>query len=104
MNDIEYAKQKAMEQKIKENIENNIKRRVRIVEVRQNSWDEENLLLLTTLYDDDIKSVLQPLLEEERNCEDGSVIYANDDMAEILRERYPNDIVILYSEPDYLEI
>ena len=81
-----------------------IKQDIRIVEVRQNSWEEENLLLLTTLTDEEIKSVLQPLLEEERNCEDGEVIYANDDMASILSEKYPTDIVLLYSEPDYLVI
>jgi hypothetical protein len=78
--------------------------KIRIVEVSQNSWDEENLLLLTTLTDEQIQIVLDPLLEEERNCEDGSVIYANEDMASILSEKYPNDIVVLYGEPDYLTI
>ena len=76
--------------------------KVRIVEVTQNSWDEENLLLLTTLTDEQIKVVLLPLLEEERNDENGEVIYANDDMASILGEKYPDDIVILYGEPDEL--
>jgi hypothetical protein len=78
--------------------------KIRIVEVSQNSWDEENLLLLTTLTDEQIQIVLNPLLEEERNCEDGSVIYANEDLTSILNEKYPNDIVILYAEPDYLTI
>ena len=76
--------------------------KIRIVEVTQNSWDEENLLLLTTLTDEQIKVVLLPLLEEERNDENGEVIYANDDMASILAEKYPDDIVILYGEPDEL--
>jgi hypothetical protein len=83
---------------------NQIIEKIRIVEVSQNSWDEENLLLLTTLSDEQIKIVLNPLLEEERDCEDGSVIYANEDMASILSEKYPNDIVILYAEPDYLTL
>ena len=78
--------------------------KIRIVEVSQNSWYEENLLLLTTLTDEQIEIVLNPLLEEERSCEDGSVIYANEDMANILSEKYPNDIVVLYGEPDYLTI
>jgi hypothetical protein len=78
--------------------------KIRVVDVAQNSWDEENLLLLTTLTDEQIKIVLNPLLEEERDCEDGSVIYANEDMASILSEKYPNDIVILYAEPDYLTL
>jgi hypothetical protein len=78
--------------------------KIRIVEVSQNSWDEENLLLLTTLSDEQIEAVLFPLIEEERQSEDGEVIYANDDMAQILSDKYPNDIVVLYAEPDYLTI
>jgi hypothetical protein len=78
--------------------------KIRIVEVSQNSWEEENLLLLTTLTDEQIKAVLTPLLQEEREDETGEVIYANEDMASVLSEKYPDDIVILYGEPDYLTI
>ena len=92
MNDIQYAQFNAIKQKI------------RIVEVQQNSWEEENILLLTSLDDEQIKSVLQPLIEEERNCEDGSVLYDNTTMVQILNEKYPTQLTILYGEPDYLEI
>jgi hypothetical protein len=78
--------------------------KIRIVEVAQNSWEQENLLLLTSLSDEQIQIVLNPLLEEERNCKDDSVFYDNDDMASILRDKYPNDIVVLYGEPDYLTL
>jgi hypothetical protein len=78
--------------------------KIRIVFVSQNSWEEENLLLLTTLSDEQIEAVLSPLIEEERQSESGEVIYANDDMAQILSDKYPNDIVVLYAEPDYLTI
>jgi hypothetical protein len=78
--------------------------KIRIVEVSQNSWEEENLLLLTTLTDEQIKAVLTPLLQEEREDETGEVIYANEDMASVLSEKYPDDIVVLYGEPDYLTI
>ena len=60
--------------------------------------------MLTTLTDEQIKEVLAPLLKEEREDETGEVIYANDDMVSILSEKYPDDIVILYGEPDYLTI
>ena len=83
---------------------NKLVEQIRIVEVSQNSWGEENLLLLTTLTDEQIKEVLAPLLKEEREDETGEVIYANDDMVSILSEKYPDDIVILYGEPDYLTI
>jgi len=78
--------------------------KIRLVEVAQNSWAEENLTLLTTLTDEQIEIVLSPLIEEERESEDGEVIYANDDMAQILSDKYPNDIVVLYAEPDYLTL
>jgi len=90
--------------KTQKEIMEDLSKHIRIVEIRQNSWEEENLLLLTTLDDEQIKKVLLPLLEEERNDENGEVIYANDDMAQILSDAYPMDIVILYAEPDYLEI
>lgn len=80
------------------------KENIRLVEVRQNSWEEENLLLLTTLNDEQIKKLLVPLRDEERNDDEGLVIYANDDMVQILSDAYPMDIVIYYQEPDYLEI
>jgi uncharacterized protein (UPF0218 family) len=83
---------------------NELIEKIRIVEVYQNSWAEENLVLLTTLTDEQITNVLNPLIEEERENENGEVIYANEDMASILSEKYPNDIVVLYGEPDYLTI
>ena len=78
--------------------------KIRIVEVSQNSWEEENLLLLTTLTDEEIEAVLKPLIKEEREDESGEIMYSNGDMASFLRDKYPNDIVILYAEPDYLTI
>lgn len=80
-----------------------IKEKIRFVEVRQNSWEQENISLLTTLNDEEIKKVLQPLVDEEREA-DGDVIYDNDVMVQMLSETYPNDIVISYSVPDDLEL
>jgi hypothetical protein len=77
---------------------------IRVVNVSQNSWQDEDLLLLTTLTDEQIETTLKPLIEEERQDESGEVIYSNEDMANILSEKYPDDIVVLYAEPDYLTI
>jgi hypothetical protein len=78
--------------------------KIRIVDVAQNSWEEENLLLLTTLTDEEIEAILKPLIKEEREDESGEIIYSNEDMASILKEKYPNDIVIFYAEPDDLTL
>jgi len=78
--------------------------KIRIVEISQNSWAEENLTLLTTLTDEQITIVLDPLIEEERANDSGQVIYDNDTMVQILSDKYPNDILLSYGEFDYLTI
>lgn len=78
--------------------------KLRVVEVSQNSWEEENLLLLTTLTNEQITIVLDPLLEEERANDSGEIIYDNDTMVQILSDKYPNDILLSYGEFDYLTI
>lgn len=78
--------------------------KIRIVEVYQNSWAEENLILLTTLTDEKITIVLDPLIEEERANESGEILYDNDTMVQILSDKYPDDILVSYGEPDYITI
>jgi hypothetical protein len=78
--------------------------KIRLVEVCQNSWELENLLLLTTLTDEQIQIVLTPLIEEERANGDGEVIYDNDIMVQILSDKYPKDFILSYGQPDYLTI
>jgi len=77
---------------------------IRIVNVSQNSWQDENLLLLTTLTNEQIETTLNPLINEERQDKSGEVIYSNDDMANILSKKYSDDIVVLYAEPYYLTL
>ena len=77
---------------------------IRIVNVSQNSWQDENLLLLTTLTNEQIETTLNPLINEERQDKSGEVIYSNDDMANILSKKYLDDIVVLYAEPYYLTL
>ena len=78
--------------------------KIRIVEIYHNSWAEENLVLLTTLTDEQITIVLDPLVEEEMANESGEILYDNDIMVQILSDKYPNDILVSYGEPDYLTI
>ena len=78
--------------------------KIRIVEVYHNSWAEENLLLLTTLTDEQITIILDPLIEEELANESGELLYYNDTLVQILSDKYPNDILLSYGEFDYLTI
>lgn len=78
--------------------------KIRVVNVSQNSWQDEDLLLLTTLNDEQIEATFNSLVDQERQDESGEVIYSNEDMANILSKKYPYDIVVLYAEPDYLTL
>lgn len=67
---------------------------LRIVKVNTTAFEEEDFILLTTLNDDQIKEVIMPIVEAERN--DGED-YDNDGLVWTLKEKYPNEMVEQYS-------
>ena len=67
---------------------------LRIVKVNTTAFEEEDFILLTTLNDAQIKEVIIPIVEAERN--DGEN-YDNDGLVWTLKEKYPNEIVEQYS-------
>lgn len=67
---------------------------LRIVKVNTTAFEEEDFILLTTLNDDQIKEVIIPIVEAERN--DGED-YDNDGLVWTLKEKYPNEMVEQYS-------
>jgi hypothetical protein len=72
---------------------------VRIVEIASNGFAEENFLLLTTLTNEQIELILQPLVEDERDEKinpNNDVIYDNEVMTAALVDAYPNDIAFMY--------
>lgn len=72
---------------------------VRIVEIASNGIAEENFLLLTTLTNEQIELILQPLIEDERDEKinpNNDVIYDNEVMTAALVDAYPNDIAFMY--------
>lgn len=78
-----------------------MKENLRIVEISTSSWEEENFVLLTDLDDDQISKVVAPLIQTERETDE---LIDNDSIANILSEKYPKNIVIMYSRDgfDYL--
>ena len=72
---------------------------MRAIRINTTAWVEEDFYLVTTLEDQDIVEVIQPLVNAER---DGYEEYDNDSLFQALRDRFPNKVVDMYTEFDKL--
>ena len=66
-----------------------------IYRIKTSSWDEEDFYLLKDLSDEEINSVIQPMVEHERESEEGE-IFINDEYVVALEKKYPNALVQHY--------
>jgi uncharacterized protein YpuA (DUF1002 family) len=71
---------------------------VRLVQVNTTAWEEEDMLLVTNLTDEQIQSVVNPIVERERESDDYG--YVNNDLAEALRRQFPDNIILNYDPSD----
>jgi hypothetical protein len=74
---------------------------MRVIRINTTAWEEEDFYLLTTLTDDQIIEVVEPIVQAER---DGDECYDNETLFEVLKDLYPNDYVEMYVEFDKLTI
>jgi hypothetical protein len=74
---------------------------MRVIRVNTSAWLEEDFYLVTTLDDDQIIEVIQPIVQAER---DGDECYDNETLVEVLKDIYPNAHVDMYTEFDKLTI
>ena len=72
---------------------------MRVIRINTTAWVEEDFYLVTTLDDQDIVEVIQPLVNAER---DGEEYYDNDTLFQALKDRFPCDHVDMYTEFDKL--
>lgn len=68
---------------------------MRIIKINTTAWTEEDFYLVTTLDDDQIAEVIQPIVNLER---DGHEEYDNEYLFSKLTERYPRALIQFYSE------
>lgn len=73
---------------------------MRVVEINTTAYNDENLFIITDLTDNQIISVLHPIIEAER---DGGEEYDNDMLILALEKAYPSKTIIA-EEPHYLSI
>lgn len=72
---------------------------MRVIRINTTAWPAEDFYLVTTLDDQDIVEVINPLVNAER---DGEGEYDNDSLVEALKKRYPEAYVDMYTEFDKL--
>ena len=71
---------------------------LRPVQVNTTAYEEEDMLLITDLTDEQIESVVTPIVERERESVEFG--YVNNDLADALRKKFPTAIVLNYDPSD----
>jgi hypothetical protein len=69
--------------------------KMNIFRIRTSAWREEDFILATQLTEKQIRSVIQPMVDDERN--DG-ITFSNDDYIQVLRDAYPKSVILTDNE------
>ena len=79
--------------------------KLRIVEINTTAYVEEDFLLLTNLSDEQIQSIIAPIVLAERNQieNDDNVFYDNEVLFDVLEETYPDNFIELYTKENHLK-
>jgi len=74
---------------------------IRLVRVNTTSSDEEDFLLVTDLNDEEIQDIVTPIVEAERESLEDDVdavhFYDNEGLVWALKDHYPNNVIIHYT-------
>ena len=71
-----------------------------VFEIKTSSWKEENFYLMTNLTQEQIKKIIEPMVDYEK---DNDFIHSNDDYVEALQLKYPKAIVVHYVAFELIE-
>jgi hypothetical protein len=77
--------------------------KLRIVEINTTAYVDEDFLLLTDLSDEQIQSIIGPIVEMEREQD---IEYNNEELVDELKNVYPKNFIELYTKEtiDYISI
>jgi hypothetical protein len=64
-----------------------------VFEIATSGWNEENFQLMTNLTEEQIRSVIQPMVDKER---EDDIVLGNDEYVQALQDRYKNKIVVMF--------
>jgi hypothetical protein len=62
-----------------------------IFRIKTSAWDEESFILATQLSEKQVRSVIQPMVDEERESD---FVFSNDDYVQALRGAYPKSVIL----------
>jgi ssRNA-specific RNase YbeY (16S rRNA maturation enzyme) len=71
-----------------------------VFEIATSGWKEENFQLMTNLTEEQIRAVIKPMVDKEREDE---VVLSNDEYIQALQDKYKNKIIVLYTDFELLE-
>ena len=72
---------------------------MRVIRINTTAWMEEDFYLITTLDDDQIAEVIQPIVNAERDVYEE---YDNDILLQALKDKFPMEYADMYTEFDKL--
>jgi hypothetical protein len=70
-------------------------------EINTTAWDEENFVILTDLNESQIKKVIEPIVNREREYGEE---YTNDTLIDALLDAYPEKQFYAYTTPKLISI
>jgi hypothetical protein len=70
-------------------------------EINTTAWDEENFVILTDLNESQIKKVIEPIVNREREFGEE---YTNDTLIDALVDAYPEKQFYAYTTPKLISI
>lgn len=71
-----------------------------VYEIATSGWEEENFKLMTNLTEEQIRDVIQPMVDKER---EDDIVLSNDDYVQALQDKYKNKIVVMFVDFELLE-
>jgi hypothetical protein len=75
---------------------------IEVFQIRVNSWEEEDLTILSDASAEQIEAVLQPMVDEERN--DTNVFYDHDDYVNALKKALRGYTIQYVPQPYFIEL
>ena len=62
-----------------------------IFRIKTSAWEEESFILATQLSEKQVRSIIQPMVDEER---EGDFMFHNDDYIQALKDAYPKSVIL----------
>jgi hypothetical protein len=71
-----------------------------VFEIATSGWKEENFRLMTNLTEEQVRGVIQPMVDKER---EDDIVLSNDDYVQALQDKYKSKLVVLFVDFELLE-